>query len=172
MGNTLKAVVALGTSLVRLGRGAVATGNRSVPSKTLELYDCENDAECRPVREALTMLDLEVMVYPVPGNGKRFRKQLAEKSGSNLVPFLHDPNTGECSSRVQKSIVDYLYSPIRTRGRESPDEPVTACIRLQAVLARKQGDNTPEPGKAPEQAARALLFRGQPLCASHQGNTV
>ena len=43
MGNTLKAVRSLGTTLVRLELEALVTGNRGVPSKTLELYDSEPD---------------------------------------------------------------------------------------------------------------------------------
>ena len=80
-------------------------------------------------------------------------------SGSDRVPFLHDPNTGE---RLQgaKSIVDYSVYPIRTRGRESPDESVTACIRCQRP-ARKQGKNA-RPGKAPERPLELYSFEASP----------
>ena len=159
MGNTLKAVVALGTSLVRLGRGAVATGNRGVPSKTLELYDCENDAECRPVREALTMLDLEVMVYPVPGNGKRFRKQLAEMSGSNHVPFLHDPNTGK-QLQGARSIVDYLYAQFALEGEKTPMSLLPLASAASTLRGRK-GKHV-RPGKAPERPLELYSFEASP----------
>jgi len=159
MGNTLKAVIALFPSLVRLGRGAVATGNRGVPSKTLELYDCENDPECRPVREALTVLDLEVMVYPVPENGERFRKQLAEMSGSDRLPFLHDPNTGE---RLQgaESVVNYLYAQFAPEGEKSPRN-LLPLARVASFLRGSKG-RIARPGKAPEQPLELYSFEASP----------
>jgi glutathione S-transferase len=159
MGNTVKAVVAAGTSLVRLGRGAVVTGNRGVPSKTLELYDCENDPECRPVREALTMLDLEVMVYPVPRKGTRFRRRLTEMSDSDKVPFLHDPNTGE---RLQGAelIVDYLYSQFAHEGEKAPMNLLPLAV-VASTLRGSKGKNA-RPGKAPEQPLELYSFEASP----------
>jgi glutathione S-transferase len=155
MGNTVKAVISLGTSLVRLGRGAVVTGNRGVPSKTLELYDCENDPECRPVREALTMLDLEVMVYPVPRKGTRFRRQLTEMSDSDQVPFLHDPNTGEHLQGAEV-IVDYLYSQFAHEGEKAPMNLLALAI-VASTLRGSKGKNA-RPGKAPEQPLELYSF--------------
>ena len=159
MSNTLKAVISLGTSLARLGRGAVAIGNRGEPSKTLELYDCENDPECRPVREALTVLDLEVMVYPVPENGERFRKQLAEMSGSDRLPFLHDPNTGE---RLQgaESVVNYLYAQFAPEGEKSPRN-LLPLARVASFLRGSKG-RIARPGKAPEQPLELYSFEASP----------
>ena len=155
----MKAVIALGTSLVRLGRGAVATGNRGEPSKILELYDCENDPECRPVREALTMLDLEVMVYPVPRNGKRFRRRLTEMSDSDQVPFLHDPNTGE---RLQGAevIVDYLYSQFAREGEKAPMKLLALAI-VASTLRGSKGRNA-RPSEAPEQPLELYSFEASP----------
>jgi glutathione S-transferase len=159
MGNTLKAVISLGTSLVRLGRGAVVTGNRGEPSKTLELYDCENDPECRPVREALTMLDLEVMIYPVPRNGKRFRKQLTEMSGSGRIPFLHDPNTGE-HLQGAKSIVNYLYTQFAPEGEKVPKNLLPLASVASALRGRK-GKNA-QPSKTPGQPLELYSFEASP----------
>jgi len=159
MGNTLKAVIALGPTLARLARGGVATGNRGEPSQTLELYDCENDPACRPVREALTVLDLEVMVYPVPENGERFRKQLAEMSGSDRLPFLHDQNTGE---RLQgaESIVNYLYGQFAPEGEKAP----MSLLPLASVASILRGSNGKyaRPSKAPEQSLELYSFEASP----------
>ena len=159
MSNTVKAVISLGPTLVRLGRGAVATGNRGKPSRTLELYDCENDPECRPVREALTMLDLEVMVYPVPWKGKRFQKQLTEMSGSDRVPFLHDPNTGEHLQGAD-SIVDYLYTEFAPEGEQAPMN----LLLLASVASTLRGSKGKDarPGKAPEQPLELYSFEASP----------
>ena len=72
MGNTLRAVVALLPSLVRLASGAVVKGHRKVPVLPLEFYDGEFCPYCRYVREALTELDLDAIIYPVPKKGNRF----------------------------------------------------------------------------------------------------
>ena len=159
MANTFKAILALGPSLARLARGAVAIGNRGVPTKTLELYDCENDPACRPVREALTMLDLEVMVYPVPGNGARFRKKLTEMSGSDRLPFLHDPNTGE---RLQgaDSIVNYLYAEFAPEGVKAPMS-LLPLASIASILRGSKGKYA-RPGKAPERPLELYSFEASP----------
>jgi glutathione S-transferase len=159
MANTFKAVLALGPSLARLARGAVAIGNRGVPTKTLELYDCENNQDCRPVREALTVLDLDVMVYPVPRNGERFREQLADMGGADGVPFLHDPNTGE---RLQgaASIVDYLYSQFAPEGSKAPRNLIPlACVA--GALRRSRG-RLARPSRAAEQPLELYSFEASP----------
>ncbi len=64
------------------------------PPKPLELYEFEACPHCRLVREALTELDLDAMVYPCPKNGKRFRAKVQTLGGKQQYPFLVDPNTG------------------------------------------------------------------------------
>ena len=46
------------------------------------------------VREALTLLDLDVLIYPCPKGGTTFRPRARELSGKEQFPFLVDPNTG------------------------------------------------------------------------------
>jgi len=61
-----RALAGFGTSLLRVDRGVIVKGNRRKPEKTLELYEAEYCPYCRHVREALTELDLDVMIYPIP----------------------------------------------------------------------------------------------------------
>ena len=160
MSNTLKGVIAMAPSLARLARGAVATGNRSVPPPTLELYDCENDSECRPVREALTTLDLEVMVYPVPKNGTRFRQRLTAFSGSDNIPFLHDPNS---DARLQgtDAIVNYLYTQFAPEGKKAPMN-LLPLASVASALRGSKGRNV-RPSKAPEQPLELYSFEASPF---------
>lgn len=65
------------------------------PLRLLELYDIENCPFCRVVREALTELDLDAVIYPCPRGGKRFRPLAEQLGGKQLFPMLHDPNTGD-----------------------------------------------------------------------------
>ena len=46
------------------------------------------------VREALTLLDLDVLIYPCPKGGTTFRARARELSGKEQFPLLVDPNTG------------------------------------------------------------------------------
>jgi hypothetical protein len=53
-----------------------------------------SSAHCAQVREALTLLDLDVLIYPCPKGGPTYRPQATEMSGKAQFPFLVDPNTG------------------------------------------------------------------------------
>ena len=100
MANTIKGAISLGSSLLRPTRGSIAIGHRKKPKKTLVLYEAEYCPYCRYVREALTALDLDVLIYPIPKKGDRFREQLVKAAGKAQVPFLIDPNTG---AKLQES---------------------------------------------------------------------
>ena len=56
-------------SLLRLGAGRAVGGLGPRPDKRLELYEFEACPFCRKVREALTMLDLPVLVHACPKGG-------------------------------------------------------------------------------------------------------
>lgn len=90
----LDRVSSLAVSTLRfgLGRAVVAPGPR--PEQRLELYEFEACPFCRKVREALSMLDLEAVVYPCPKRGTRFRPRLRERGGREQFPYLVDPGAG------------------------------------------------------------------------------
>ena len=96
-------------SSLRLWRGTWGDRPSRTGEQLLVLYDREDGAECRLVREALTELNLDALVYPCPSGGRRFaaqRKKLAP-AGSD-APVLSDPNSGE--TRVGAgNIVSYLF---------------------------------------------------------------
>jgi glutathione S-transferase len=114
MGNTFDVLNSSLTSTLRWWRGTNARGSAKQPAKHLKLYEFEACPYCRLVREALTELDLDALIYPAPHGGKRFRPQVAELGGKQQFPFLVDPNTGE-SMYESDAIIDYLYR--RYRGR-------------------------------------------------------
>lgn len=98
---------ALATAL-RPGVGITAHPAARKPAKLLELYEFEGCPYCRLVREALTELDLDAMIYPCPKGGKRFRPKVRKMGGKTQFPYLVDPNTGE---RMYESldIIAYLF---------------------------------------------------------------
>lgn len=79
------------------------------PEKLIELYEFEACPYCRLVREALTELDLDALIYPCPQGGTRFRPKAVELGGRSQFPVLVDGNTGETLIE-SADIIDYLHS--------------------------------------------------------------
>ena len=138
MSNTWKAIVSLQSSLVRLGRGAVVKGHRKAPELPLEFYDAEYCPHCRYVREALTELDLDALVHPVPKDGKRFSPVLQEQGGKATVPFLYDPNTGR-KLYESKDIVRYLYAEYGVEDRRPPLHLLALAVRHDGMFVTFDG---------------------------------
>ena len=96
------------------GRGVQAGAAGRQPAELLELYDMEGCPFCRIVREALTDLDLDAMIYPCPKGGQRFRPLVEKLGGMQQFPYLMDPNTDEAMYESD-DIVEYLYATYGNR---------------------------------------------------------
>ncbi len=108
-------------STARYWRGTNARPAARQPEQVLELYEFEGCPFCRLVREALTELDLDAMIYPCPARGKRFRPGVVEMGGKALFPYLVDPNTG-MAMYESADIIDYLYETYG--GRKAPTRAI------------------------------------------------
>jgi len=64
---------------------------------------------CAQVREALTLLDLDVLIYPCPKGGPTYRPKAQQMSGKAQFPFLVDPNTGALfvHRRSSKTVISW-----------------------------------------------------------------
>lgn len=113
----LQSVVA---TLLEGGRGVTGTARPNQPEKAIQLYDLEGCPFCRRVREVLTMLNLDVEVYPSPKNGTRFRpvaEEIMKSLGGRVnFPLLVDQNTGEKLQEPQV-IIDYLFKTYGKSGK-------------------------------------------------------
>ena len=98
----------LGATLIRLGAGAQIGELGSRPEQPLELYDFEGCPFCRKAREALSILDLEAIIWPCPKRGPRFRPELEQRGGKAQFPYLVDPNRG-VEMYESDDIVRYLF---------------------------------------------------------------
>jgi glutathione S-transferase len=78
------------------------------PAAPLHLYEFEACPFCRKVREALSILDLPVLVHPCPKGGRRFRPAALRRGGKLQFPYLEDPNTGKALYESD-AIVAYLF---------------------------------------------------------------
>ncbi len=151
-------------SVVRfpLGHRVGALGPR--PAKLLELYDIEACPYCRKVREALTMLDLDVLIRPTPHGGTRFRPEAIARGGKKQFPLLVDPN---CDRTLYESddIVEHLY------GRYGQGRPPLG-LRLgllgdatsgMASVMRGGAGRSVRPNTAPGQPLQLWSFELSPF---------
>jgi len=110
---TLDVATSLFATLARLGGGLRVERLGARPKKPLELYEFESCPYCRKVREVLTALDLEAVIYPCPKGGTRFRSVVRERGGKEQFPYLVDPNTGKATYE-SSDIIRYLCTEYGT----------------------------------------------------------
>jgi glutathione S-transferase len=91
---TLDIATSFAASIARLGAGMEVGTLGARPERPLELYEFETCPFCRKVREALSILDLDAVVYPCPKDGPRFRPEVVRRGGKAQFPYLVDPNHG------------------------------------------------------------------------------
>jgi glutathione S-transferase len=148
-----------GLSGLRVGR----LGPR--PEQRITLYDFEACPFCRRLREAITMLDLEVMVYPCPSGGTRYRPKVIERGGKSQFPYLIDPNTGH-EGYESADLIAYLYE---TYGAGS----VPLQLRLGpldvlgsgfASLSRAARGRTARASRSPDAPLELYSFEASPYC--------
>ena len=164
MNRALDVATSCFATLARVPSGMTVGELGPRPEQPLELYEFEACPYCRKVREALTMLDLEAMVYPCPKNGPRFRKEVLAKGGKAQFPYLVDPNTGK-TMYESDDIVAYLY---KTYGDGQvpvylslgPLTTLGASLASAFRLGRGQGYR---PARAPKKPLELYSFEISPF---------
>jgi glutathione S-transferase len=149
-------------STLRFWRGTNARGSAFQPAKHLELYEFEACPYCRLVREALTELDLDALVYPTPHGGKRFRPKVDRLGGKQQFPFLVDPNSGEAMYE-SADIIDYLYG--RYGGRMAPTRllrPLDVSTSVLASIPRVRAGAQARRSRAPKRPLELFSFESSP----------
>lgn len=155
----------LAATLIRLGTGLAVDGAGVRAGQPLQLWEFEGCPYCRKVREALSILDLDVDVYPCPKGGPRFREDVRRRGGKAQFPYLIDPNTGE-SMYESDVIVDYLYT---TYGHGNPPLmlrlPVVRDVTSMLASAVRFGMGvTYRPARQPEKPLELWSFEVSPFC--------
>lgn len=107
--HTINVAASIIATMSRLfqGRNVDSVGNR--PAEPLVLYEFENCPYCRKVREALTILNIDAMIYPCPKGGHRYRDELLKLGGKAQFPYLIDPNTDK-TMYESRGIINYLFA--------------------------------------------------------------
>jgi len=167
MNRTLDVATSLAVTLARCAAGLRVEALGKRPEKLLELYEFEACPYCRKVREALTALDLEVLVNPCPKGGTRFREFVRTKGGKEQFPYLVDPNTGTAMYE-SNDIVAHLFAqygtgapPLLYRALGGPLGQIPSAF---AALWRPVQGVRVEASKAPAQPLELWSFEASPFC--------
>jgi glutathione S-transferase len=165
MSHAFDIATSLLASAAEQGRGIQITSAGRQPQELLELYDMEGCPFCRVVREALTDLDIDVMIYPCPKNGGRFRPLVERLGGKQQFPFLFDPNT-DVTLYESADIVEYLYGTYG--GRPAPGRWRLKAIRTPAsfaasVLRRGRGIQADSNSRDADEPLELFSFEASPF---------
>ena len=112
----IKVLQSVAASLIEGGRGVMGTSQPKQPAKPLKLYEFEGSPFCRRVREVITLLNLDVEIYPCPKGGKKYRQIVKDKGGKKQFPFLIDENTGDQLYESQQ-IIHHLFKHYGKTGK-------------------------------------------------------
>lgn len=171
MPHTLDVLNAFAASAVRLGAG-VSVSRRiaqaahrptRLPAPWLALYDFEACPYCRLAREALTMLDLDAVIYPCPRGGTVYRPRAPTNSGPPRFPVLVDGNAGQ-TIHGSAPIVDYLFA---TYGAGKPPRRLrwaavaVPTSALASALRLNRGGRA-RPSRQPQQQLELYSFEASP----------
>jgi glutathione S-transferase len=148
-------------SVLRLGAGWKARPAARQPEKLLELYEFEACPYCRRVREAMSELDLDAMIYPCPRGGTRFRPKAIALSGKRRFPFLVDANTGR-SMNESGDIVEYLRQTYGGAGVPIWLGPLSAASSSVAAAMRGLHGRAARPSRSPEHPLELWSFEASP----------
>ena len=152
-------------SVVRAGNGMAVGTIGPRPEKMLELYEFEACPYCRKVREALSILDLDVLVKPCPKGGTRFRPELVQRGGKAQFPYLVDPNAG-LETYESDDIVRHLFA--RYGDGSVPASlsfmPLYFASNALASLCRPLSGVRVRPSRVPAQPLELWSFEASPYC--------
>ena len=152
-------------TIASLARGAFVGTLGARPAKPLELYEFEGCPFCRKVREALSILDLEAVVYPCPKRGPRYRPEVERRGGKQQFPYLVDPNTA-AEMYESDDIIRYLFERY---GVGKPPlmlslGPLTDATAMAASAARLGAGVSYRPSKPPAKPLELWSFEASPYC--------
>jgi glutathione S-transferase len=141
LGNIFDLFTLLLQAVVRFDSGGRIAGNLDKckrPEKPLIIYEYEGCPFCRKVREATSVLGLDVIVKPCPRptfkkyqstDGSRYRPEAMKIGGKAMFPFLVDENTNT-TLYESSDIVEYLFKEYGSKA----ELPLTYRIATSAVL--------------------------------------
>eukprot|EP00891_Asterochloris_glomerata_P000220 jgi/Astpho2/220/fgenesh1_pm.00010_%23_5_t len=142
-------------------------GSFKRPQKPIELYEYETCPFCRRVREAVAVLDLEVLYRPCPANGPMWRAKAREMGGKASFPFMYDPNT-ETQMYESGNIIKYLFENY-SDGQTKPPwglmlGPLTAISCTLGMLPRGRKGGMYSKARQPQTPLILWSYEASPFC--------
>ena len=152
-------------TMARLGQGAAVGRLGARPTKPLELYEFEACPFCRKVREALSILDLDAIVYPCPKGGTRFRAEVERRGGKQQFPYLVDVGVG-VEMYESDDIVRHLWQRYGIGGPPLALSlgPLTDASAMLASAARLGAGASYRRAKPPHEPLELWSFEASPFC--------
>ncbi|MDP7591673.1 MAG: glutathione S-transferase N-terminal domain-containing protein [Litorilituus sp.] len=162
--NKLNIISSIASSNLELWRGLTIKPAEIKPEKTLELYDIEGCPYCRLVRETLTQLDLDAVIYPCPRGGQRFRAIVEQLGGKLQFPFLVDANTG-INMYESYDIISYLMTTYGKRPAPSflKVKFFDTISSIASGMPRLTNGSTYRKAKTPEKLLELYSFESSPF---------
>lgn len=147
-------------STVRGWRGTQVLRRAVTPTQMLVVYDRENDAQCRLLRELLTELQLDVLIRPCPNGGKRFARKLPR--GAEL-PTLVDANNAVEAVGLHACLTHVLlhYAQVKGASGVLGSAPMQWSSKLASALRGEAGVQV-QPSRAPRKPLELYSFESSP----------
>ena len=138
------------------------------PAQYIELYEFEACPYCRKVREAVAILDLDVLFYPCPKGSTKYRPMVQELGGKAQFPYMRDPNTG-VNIYESDDIIQYMfdtYGPANAKVPASLKGGILTTLTCGVSLLPRfgRGSQKVEASKAPAQPLIYWGYESSPFC--------
>ena len=134
----------------------------------IEIYEFEGCPFCRKVREAVSILSLEVQFKPCPMDGPTYRREVKSQYGKGArFPFMRDPNTG-VSMFESDDIVSYLFrvygATDGTVPRKLRPGTLTTTSAAVGLIPRLGAGSSYKLSKQPEKPLILWAYEISPFC--------
>lgn len=137
------------------------------PSRPLVLFHRTDSAGCKKVREAMSILDLDVLVYPIPDGGPRWTSVAGFEQGME-GPVLVDSTHG-VTLRDADAIVEHLFTmygnpnkiPWILRSNAVSDFLLQSALKMRGGTGSMYKGNT----QVPEKPLVFWAYEASPFCA-------
>ncbi|KAK9785024.1 hypothetical protein WJX73_009973 [Symbiochloris irregularis] len=156
-------------ALLRAGSGAFVSDKLATfkdrPAKPIQLFEFEGCPFCRKVREACSILDIDVEFFPCPKDGPTWRPQAIKETGKSQFPYMKDPNTGR-NMLESDAIISYLFE--QYGDGEVPIQfklgPLTTITAGLAMLPRAGKGTQYRRSRLPKQPLEVWGYEASPYC--------
>lgn len=160
--HSLEVASSITASSLRAWRGTMALYHTPQPARALQLFDLEGSPECRPVREALSELDLDVEVYPCPTGGTRHAAKARALGGGDRLPVLHDPNASMTLTGT-RDVLEHLFRRYASRGVPRRFRGGLASSRAATAARGNRGMRALASARAAEKPLELYSFESSPF---------